>query len=165
MYVICLIGKSSTDHGFHSFVCLLVHSPWQKMVIKKGNLLQLCVCERSCAQVHPLNSRRTPHFFGAWWFSMIFLLMVYLSHLFVLVWSSNPCHSRGPSCVPHALRRLGGGGHGSNRGWGWNAIETPKEITLETLQLWLQYYQYHLGMCFSTSCWRPLWIQIAWVVR
>lgn len=65
MYVICLIGESSTDHGFHSFVCLLVHSPWQKMVIKKGNLLQLCVCERSCAQVHPLNSRRTPHFFGA----------------------------------------------------------------------------------------------------
>ena len=79
MYVICLIGKSSTDHGFHSFVCLLVNSPWQKMIIKKGNLLQLCVCERSCAQIHPLNSRRTPHFFGAWWFSYWwFICSIYL---------------------------------------------------------------------------------------
>ena len=79
MYVICLIGKSSTDHGFHSFVCLLVNSPWQKMIIKKGNLLQLCVCERSCAQIHPLNSRRTPHFLGAWWFSYWwFICSIYL---------------------------------------------------------------------------------------
>lgn len=103
----------------------------------------LCLWKVMCTDT-PTKFKKDTSFF---WGLMIFLLMVYLFHLFVLVWSSNPCHSRGPSCVPHALRRLGGGGHGSNRGWGWNAIETPKEITLETLQLWLQYYQYYLGMC------------------